>query len=110
VTIAVQKSDLFTADVAQQFSWYHNNASDVVAWRFFAAVDLTVSQLAREPNLGRVRHFRHPQLQNLRSFRVEPPFQKIQIFYRITTDGVQIWRLMHGARDLPRRLAETQCE
>ena len=106
MNITVQKSDLFTADVAQQFSWYHNNASDVVAWRFFAAVDLTLSQLAMEPNLGRVRRFRHPQLQNLRSFRVEPPLQKIQVFYRVTIVEVQVWRLMHGARDLPRRLAE----
>ena len=45
-------------------------------------------------------------LQGLRSFRVEPPFKKLLIFYRIEGDWIEAWRLMHGARDLPRRLAE----
>ena len=49
---------------------------------------------------------KHPLLQGLRSFRVEPPFDKLLVFYRSTEQALQAWRLMHGTRDLPRRLVE----
>jgi len=34
-------------------------------------------------------------------------FENILIFYRATDESVEIARLMHGARDLPRRLRQT---
>ncbi len=45
-------------------------------------------------------------LRELRSFRVNPPFGRFLLFYRVTNDTLEAWRLMHGARDLPRRLVE----
>jgi plasmid stabilization system protein ParE len=45
-------------------------------------------------------------LRDLYSFQVERPFQNILIFYRVTENALQAWRLMHGSRDLPRRLVE----
>jgi toxin ParE1/3/4 len=42
----------------------------------------------------------------LHSFRVEPPFNVHLIFYRVVDDALFAERLMHGARDLPRRLLE----
>jgi hypothetical protein len=56
--------------------------------------------------VARRRKFRHPLLRDLYSFPVEHPFQKILIFYRVTENILQAWRLMHGARDLPHRLVE----
>lgn len=106
MSLAIEKSPLFHADVTNQFGWYFAEAGQELAWRFLKSVDLTLFNLARQPDLGRVRRFRHPVLQGLRSFRVEPPFQRILIFYRSTEDALQAWRLMHGARDLPRRLVE----
>jgi hypothetical protein len=38
--------------------------------------------------------------------QVEKPFQKILIFYRHDATELSAERLMHGARDLPRRLSE----
>jgi toxin ParE1/3/4 len=104
--LAVEKSPLFDADVTGQFGWYVDAGGEALAWRFFTAVDLTLEKLSRQPDLGRVRHFKNPVLQGLRSFRVEPPFDRLLIFYRSTETALQVWRLMHGARDLPRRLAE----
>jgi toxin ParE1/3/4 len=106
MNLSVDKSPLFDSDVTGQFSWYVDAAGEEVAWRFFSAVEATVAKLARQPDLGRVRHFHNPALQGLRSFRVEPPFDRRLIFYRVTEGGLQLWRLMHGARDLPRRLVE----
>jgi plasmid stabilization system protein ParE len=106
MTLVVKKSPLFHADVTNQFAWYFDEAGEELAWQFFEAVDLTLPKLSHHPDLGRVRHFRNPQLHGLRSFRVEPPFQRLLIFYRHDTLELVAERLMHGARDLPRRLFE----
>ena len=104
MSLALEKSPLFEADLTAQFVWYAERGGTDLAWRFFAAVESTVTQLAGQPELGRLRSFPNPNLQGLRSFRVEPPFDQWVVFYRATPVTVQIWRLMHGARDLPRRL------
>jgi plasmid stabilization system protein ParE len=106
MNLAIEKSPFFHADVDRQFAWYLDEAGEQLAWQFFARVDLTLLKLSRQPDLGHVRHFRNPLLRGLHSFRVEPPFDQQLIFYRQTSAEVIAERLMHGARDLPRRLAE----
>jgi hypothetical protein len=39
-------------------------------------------------------------------FRVEAPFHNLLIFYRHDGKVLSVERLMHGSRDLPRRLVE----
>jgi plasmid stabilization system protein ParE len=106
MSLAIEKSPLFHTDVAKQFGWYFDESGEELAWRFFKAVDETLFKLARQPDLGRVRRFRHPMLRGLWSFRVESPFNRLLIFYRVTSGTLEAWRLMHGARDLSRRLVE----
>ena len=101
-----RRNPFFTADVQKEFAWYWDEAGEDVAWRFEAAVERTLPDIAQQPGLGRERRFRHPALGGLPSFRVEPPFKKLPIFYRIEGGCVEAWRLMHGERDLPRRLIE----
>ncbi|MCO5051669.1 MAG: type II toxin-antitoxin system RelE/ParE family toxin [Verrucomicrobiae bacterium] len=104
---AIKKSPLFHADVTSQFSWYVDEAGEELAWRFFNAVDQTLLKLSRQPDLGRRRRFRNPILQGLWSFPIVAPFQRFLIFYRVTEIHLEAWRLIHGARDLPRRLVES---
>ncbi len=104
--LAVKKAPAFESDVTGQFGWYLEKGGETLAWRFFAAVELTLAKLSQQPDLGRIRHFRNPLLHGLRSFRIELPFDRLIIFYRSSENGLQAWRLMHGARDLPRRLVE----
>ena len=106
MNLSIQKSPLFHTDVTKQFEWYFNKGGPDLAWKFFTTVDLTLSKLSRQPNLGRPRRFRNPRLQDLRSFRTESPFGRLLIFYRFTPEELIAERLIHGARDLPRRLAE----
>ena len=89
-----------------QFGWYVREAGERAAWRFLNAVESVIGQLADQPEVGRVRRFRDERLQGLRSLRVSSPFGKIVIFYRVTPDVIELWRLMHGARNLPIRLRE----
>ena len=105
--LTLQRADEFNADFNQQYRWYLEQAGEEVAELFLQAVPITLRLLAEQSDLGRCRKFRHPMLRDLYSFQVERPFNKILIFYRVTENTLQAWRLMHGARDLPRRLTET---
>ena len=102
----IQKSCDFTADFEQIFAWYVDEAGGELARRFQAALDISLMKLSIRPDLGRLRHFQHPALSELRSFPVEHPFNTILIFYRATHESLDAVRLMHGARNLPRRLRE----
>ena len=103
---AIQKARDFLGDFENVFAWYVDKAGMEVAWRFQTALDTTLVKLSIRPDLGRVRHFRHPKLRGLRSFQVERPFEKLLIFYRADDVVLDAIRLMHGARNLPRRLRE----
>lgn len=106
MSLPVEKSQFFETDVTSQFACYVDEAGEEVAWRFLAAVELTLAKLGKQPDMGSLRRFRHPLLRGLCSFRAEPPFDKLLVFYRSTEQALQAWRLMHGARDLPHRLVE----
>lgn len=102
----LRKSAPFETDVAMQFGWYVREVGERTAWRFLDAVERTIARLANQPEIGRVRCFKDTRLQGLRSLRVDVPFGKVLIFYRAAPDGIELWRLMHGARNLPVRLRE----
>jgi toxin ParE1/3/4 len=106
MNLAIQKAEFFQQDFAVRFAWYVDEAGPEVARRFQVALDQTLNKLAGRPDLGQRRHFRNPRLQALRSLPVERPFNKILVFYRAEGDLLYAVRLIHGARDLPRRLAE----
>lgn len=78
--LSLKRADEFNADFDQQYRWYLEKAGEETAERFLRAVANTLPLLAERPDLGRRRKFRHAQLHDLRSFRVEPPFQKILLF------------------------------
>jgi plasmid stabilization system protein ParE len=103
---AIRKSLYFIADFESIFTWHVDRAGVEVAWRFQTALDTSLTRLASRPDLGRPRHFRHHDLSGLRSFRAEHPFENILIFYRAGDETLDAARIMHGARNLPRRLRE----
>ena len=104
--LTLHRAEAFNADFDRQYRWYLDRAGEEVAERFLQAVAVTLPLLAREPGLGRTRRFRNPILRGLRSFQAKQPFQKILIFYRVNENTLEAWRLIHGARNLPRRLVE----
>jgi toxin ParE1/3/4 len=104
--LSLHRADEFNTDFDQQYRWYLSEADEEVAERFFEALENTLQILLTQPELGHRRKFRRSALSNLRSFRVEPPFDKLLIFYRYNDAELSAERLMHGSRDLPRRLAE----
>ena len=99
------RSEAFVVDVASQFAWYANEAGESTAWRFVDALEVTIGQLGQFPEQGRLRHFASPALEGMRSSRLAAPFGSLLLFYRPTPQTLELWRLLHGARDLPLRLA-----
>ncbi len=94
------------ADLTNQYRWYLDNASQEVAERFLNAFDITVEQLLKMPTVGRLRKFRAAELQGIRSMMIGRGYGSHLIFYRIAGHTVSVERVMHGARDLERRLLE----
>jgi len=67
--------------------------------RFLESVHATFQELARMPGMGRARKFSHERLIDLRSFRVKD-FENYLIFYEPLPDGISVYHILHGARDL----------
>jgi toxin ParE1/3/4 len=104
--LSLHRAETFNADFDQQYRWYLEQAGEELAERFLMAVENTLQSLLTQPGSGHRKNFRHPALAGIRSFQVKSPFQNILIFYQHTSTEFSAERLMHGARDLPRRLAE----
>jgi len=70
---------------------------------FLEAAYDTFEFLARNPALGRT----HGDLgfPEIRSWRIAG-FRRYLIFYRELPDRIQVWRVLHGARNLPSTLTE----
>jgi len=69
------------------------------ALRFYTAVRKDGDRLAAMPGIGRVYGFRNPTHADIRFWPVKR-FRNYLIFYRAVNDGIDILRLLHGARDL----------
>ncbi len=106
MNLTLYRSDDFNRDFDLQYRWYLEQAGEAVAERYLQALLGTLRSLATQPGLGRQRTFRHPALRGMRSFRLAAPFGVHLIFYRHHGGELFAERLMHGARDLPRRLVE----
>jgi toxin ParE1/3/4 len=96
--------------LTRRVDWYRDHASPEISERFVDAVRSALLSLAETPGLGRPRFSDWPELAGLRSWRVNRPFQRHLIFYRADSEELLAERLIHGARDLPRRLLQSPYE
>ncbi len=76
-----------------------------VADRFFAEAEATFNRLASMPGLGTRYEPDEPLYADLRYFPVSR-FRKYLVFYRPLPDGIEVLRVLHGARDIAGILAE----
>lgn len=84
---------------------YIQKDSPTSAIRFLDSAEETFDLLARSPALGGVYNLPNVQLSGLRVWRVKG-FGKVLVFYRPIVRGVEIIRVVHGARDLPALFAD----
>ena len=75
-----------------------NNLSAAI--RFVDAVQATEELLLNAPGIGSSRDFDNPALTGMRVHPVKG-FRKYLVFYIPRSDGIEVVRVLHGARDLP---------
>lgn len=66
--------------------------------RLLDAIESAYKQLAVMPQMGTAYASRNPALAGLRRLPV-PGFHNFQIFYRPIDAGIEVIRVLHGARD-----------
>jgi toxin ParE1/3/4 len=69
------------------------------AERFLVATQRAFEKLGTMPELAGRCESENPALAELRVWQV-PGFRKYLIFYRVISNGIEIKRVIHGARDL----------
>lgn len=87
------RSDL--SEIAARIA--RNNVS--AALRFLDAAEETFANLLHSPELGIVGEFRSPRLTGVRRWRIDG-FENYLVFYRILDRGIEVIRVIHGARDI----------
>jgi toxin ParE1/3/4 len=90
-------------DLDGQAAYLAQEASLETALRFYDAASTTFGKLADMPGLGERRETSNARPEGLRCWRVEG-FENHLIFYRPVSDGIEIVRVLHGARDIDRML------
>jgi toxin ParE1/3/4 len=89
---AITKRPKARSDLIELWSYIAED-SETRADAFIDRIDKTFDTLAANPRMGRVRE---ELADGLRSF----PVGKYVVFYRISSTGVDIVRVLHSARDI----------
>jgi plasmid stabilization system protein ParE len=110
MSLRIYYAPWFDADNQFRVAWYAEKGGEELAERFVTAVERTVKKLTENPNWGRRRYPREPLLAGIYAVSIVRPFQKHLLYYRFNEDTLFLERLIHGARDLPRRLRESPHE
>ena len=96
----VVRRPLAERDIETQIDYYLLEVgSPDPAERFVTALEKTLRILVKNPELGPARRFRQSDLAAVRSFPVKG-FDRHLVFYRPTENGIEVLRVLHGARDL----------
>lgn len=92
-------------DINSETVYLAEEADAETGIRFFEAAHETFRALLAMPGMGRRRALNNPRLSDIRQWSVSG-FEKHLIFYRSVPSGIDIVRVLHGARDIDRILDE----
>jgi toxin ParE1/3/4 len=101
----VRRRDRARQDLIDVYRYLAREAGVRTSSRFFAQAEATFERLARMPRLGPRYEAENPAFAETRYFPISR-FKKYLVFYLPTTRGVDIVRVLHGARDIHGILAE----
>jgi toxin ParE1/3/4 len=92
------KRPAFFRDVDHHAAYIARDNPDA-AHRFIEAAERTCALLLSNPEIGHQEGFRRRR--GIRSWPIRG-FENYLIFYQVNSESVEILRLLHGARDLPK--------
>ena len=102
---AIRRRRAARKDLVEIFRYLAHEGGLRVAERFLTQVETTFARLAKVPGMGAHYGYGHPALAGLRCFPVSR-FPKYIVFYQPIAEGIRIFRVLHGARDVAGILAE----
>lgn len=86
-------------DVNDALDFYLSEASQQVALGFIEALERAYRLIGEQPNAGSSRYAHELDLPGLRSWPLRDyPYV---VFYVPRADYIDVWRVLHAARDLP---------
>ena len=97
--------ELANRDVDEAIANYLREAGDHVALSFVDALERAYRHISRHPASGSSRYAAELNLPRLRSWSLGR-FPHV-VFYVETEECIDIWRVLHGARDIPAWMQET---
>ena len=86
-------------DLDEQALYYLEHGSPETATRWYDQAAATFAFLAEHPAIGAPRESPRRALQGIRTWLVSG-FERHVVFYRPIDDGIEVVRVLHGARDL----------
>jgi toxin ParE1/3/4 len=91
-------------DIEEAVDWYRVHAGAAVAVRFVDSLERALASIATHPRAGSPRYAHELDLPGLRMVAVAG-FPQL-VFYVEAPTHVDVWRVLHGERDLPSTLFE----
>jgi toxin ParE1/3/4 len=86
-------------DLDRQAEYFLDRKTPATAERWYERTAASFEFLVRQPGIGTAWESRHPALAGIRTWPVDG-LPKHIIFYRPIADGIEVVRILHGARDL----------
>jgi toxin ParE1/3/4 len=91
-------------DVEDVIAYYLSNDAEQAALGFIDALQLAYAHIGRHPATGSPRYGHELNLSGLRTWQLARyPYL---IFYVERPDHIDIWRVLHGQRDIPTWMQE----
>ncbi len=99
MTRAVIPRERANRDVDEAVDCHQRSVGEAIALSFIDELERTYGHLAQHPSSGTLRFAYELGLPGLRAWPMKKhPFV---IFYVERADHIDIWRVQHGARDIP---------
>lgn len=95
-------------DVDEAVTHYLAKASPSVAYGFIGALEVAYAHIARHPATGSLRYAHELDLPGLRAWGLKRfPYL---VFYVDRDDHIDVWRVLHGTRDIAAWLRDDEHE
>jgi toxin ParE1/3/4 len=98
---AVHKNELATADIEEQVEYLRREAGAAVALRFIDNAERAFGQILALPGLGPLLGLDELPYEDIRRWHIDG-FPRRMILYRPVSDGIEVVRVLHTSRDIPK--------
>ena len=99
MTFPIIVRDRATQDLRLQANYILEQGNRKAAEKFLECAELTFSQLAKTPKIGKKVLLLTSNQREIRQWRIKN-FQDYLIFYQIQEEYLEVLRILYGARDL----------